>query len=148
MRNTAYPALILTVGLLASIAARCSQERHWGVAEAERCGKVHFPSPPKVISLRGGSGFQDTSVDLVAEVPSSELPQFTKDSKLPGFSPGIPQDWVKLYWEHTDFAADVLKADPTDTWHVEVDHGSTDARKIAVIGVNRPQSRLYLMLMC
>lgn len=87
-------------------------------------------------------------MDIVVDIPSSELAGFRTRSELPEFSPGIPGDWIESYWRDTDFDEAALRANATDTRHVEVVDSSIYVKKIAILGVNKPQSRIYIMLMC
>lgn len=141
------PGITLTVGiLLLWSAASCSHT--WGLTDAERCGRLHFPSSTKVLSLEGFRAFQDTSIKLIVDIPSSDLEEFREGSDLPEFSPGIPEQWVNQYWEDSDFASEVLHTDPADSSHIDWSRGPSDDKKIAALGVNEPETRLYITLMC
>ncbi|OSC34452.1 hypothetical protein B8W67_06860 [Mycolicibacillus koreensis] len=100
------------------------------------------------MSLEGFRAFQDTSIELIVDLPSSDLEEFRNGSDVPAFSPGIPEQWVNQYWEDSDFASEVLRTDPADSSHIDWSRGPSDDKTIAALGVNQPETRLYINLMC
>ncbi len=138
-------ALLTGLCLLPGLSA-CSHT--WTIADAEKCGHVRFPSPPEVVYLSGYQGFQDGSMQIVVDIPGSDLDGFLALSGLPGFTAGIPDSWVETYWKETQFADDVTTRKVADTGHIEVMNSPSDTRLIAAIGIGGARPRLYLSLMC
>ncbi|MFF2086964.1 hypothetical protein ACFVVM_24585 [Nocardia sp. NPDC058176] len=141
------PAALCSVLAAVALSAGCTSVSGADAMEEMRsCGGVLFPNTAEAVFSKGDLYFGgDRLIEVVADIPTADVEEFSAQSGFGTFRPGVPSAWKATFWSESGLG-EVLQEDSENAHFSE--SSLTPARWVVLHSPDREHVRVFVRTMC